>query len=146
MPTLKIDKKSLHKLEVNLKKTRIASLFGGGRGLLKAAQEIMDLSQLQVPFETGTLRNSGFVSGPERDESGRVQVRIGYGGEADKQNPKTGQMASEYMIPVHERLDVQHPIGKAKFFEDPVIEVSQRMGRRIAKEVRDEMAKTLRRI
>ena len=90
-----------------------------GNIITERVQPIMEESQEEVPVDTGTLRDSNFISQPQR-EGNQVRVTFGYGGENDLTNPKTGQQASEYMLAVHERLDLNHVVGKAKFLEDPV--------------------------
>jgi hypothetical protein len=88
-------------------------------GLYQAGIDIMYVSQAEVPVDTGTLRASGRVLEPE-ELGDTVSITIGYG-YGDQVNPKTGQLASQYAVPVHERLDVKHaPPTKAKFLEDPV--------------------------
>ncbi len=79
------------------------------------ADKVMQESAQQVPVDTGTLLNSGFVL-----IEGDGSVSFGYGGPNDQLNPKTGKMASEYGAAVHEMLSYQHDTGKAKFFEDPL--------------------------
>jgi hypothetical protein len=89
------------------------------RGLKAAAmeevQQVMQESQSQVPVVTGTLRDSAFI---RQDHMGNIT--FGYGDSKAAINPNTGESPRKYMIAVHERLDVQHPQGKAKFLEDPV--------------------------
>ena len=81
---------------------------------LAAAKEIMDESLSEVPRATGSLADSAFI---EQDGS---TVTFGYGAQHAVYNEKNKQMTEEYMVAVHERLDVVHPEGKAKFLEDPV--------------------------
>lgn len=83
--------------------------------VLNEAQEIMDESLNEVPRDTGALASSAFL---EKQANG--DVLFGYGSTKEQLNPKTKQVTSEYMVAVHERLDVTHPIGKAKFLEDPM--------------------------
>lgn len=85
------------------------------RCCLEEAEEIMMESLSEVPSETGALASSGFV---EQDADG--DCTFGYGGTHAVVNDKTGQSTDEYMVAVHERMDVVHPHGKAKFLEDPV--------------------------
>ena len=60
------------------------------------------------------------------DVSGyRYEGVVGYGGNGDPVNPRTGRRASSYMVEVHEDLSVVHPTGKAKFLEDPVREYAR---------------------
>lgn len=96
-----------------------------GRGTRKATvaacREISENSLNQVPRDTDTLANSQFweVTGNYREG---WEGKIGYGGNGNPVNPKTGQRASQYMVAVHEDLTARHPIGKAKFLEDPIRE------------------------
>lgn len=80
----------------------------------RLAGDIMGESTLEVPIDTTTLQSSTFI---DREED---QVVFGYGGSADQLNWKSGKSASEYMLAVHERTDVRHTVGKAKFLEDPI--------------------------
>jgi len=81
---------------------------------LQAAQEIMKESLEEVPRETGALADSAFI------EQEGTTVVFGYGGPNVQNNEKSKELTEEYMVAVHERLDVKHPVGKAKFLEDPV--------------------------
>lgn len=141
---MKLDQKSLRELERKLRRACEAAVQGGSEALHEYAKHIMGVSQEQVPTATGTLKASNFIDDPVR-EGDEVRVRLGYGGEADQQNPKTGQMASEYMVWVHENLDAEHPIGKAKFLEDPVMESIPELGAKVAMGVREKMARVLKR-
>ena len=49
---------------------------------------------------------------------GRVSVHVGY--------------TQNYAIYVHENLNAKHPVGKAKFLEDPFKELSPKAGRIVA--------------
>lgn len=87
-------------------------------GIYQAEIDIMYVSQTEVPVDTGTLRASGRALEPEQFGD-RIVGTIGYG-YGEQVNPKTGELASQYAVPVHERLDVRHaPPTKAKYLEDP---------------------------
>lgn len=85
------------------------------KGMVQEATEIIEESQVEVPVETGALKASAFV---ESDAGGNVT--FGYGGNNAQVNTLTGKSTDEYMVAVHERLDLSHPVGKAKFLEDPI--------------------------
>lgn len=89
------------------------------KATVEALREISDESLRQVPRDTGTLANSQFW-----EVTGNYRVgwtgTVGYGGNGNPINPKTGKPASNYMVAVHENLVANHPIGKAKFLEDPL--------------------------
>lgn len=97
------------------------------KATIEACEEILKDSLEQVPRETETLASSAFydIVGKGKDFS----AVIGYGGNGDPVNPKTGQKASDYAVVVHEDLEAQHPIGKAKYLEDPIKEYSKRFVR-----------------
>ena len=100
-------------------------------GLYKAGLEIMRESLRICPIDTGVLRSSARVEEPEQTPT-RVSVKMGYG-YGVQVNPKTGQIAAQYAVPVHERLDQHHePPTKAKFLEDPVLAYIPRFGRTVA--------------
>jgi hypothetical protein len=94
-----------------------------------ACKLIYDATISQVPEDTGTLKSSAFWKVERRTElaasSWRYRGIVGYGGNGDPVNPKTGRPASEYMVVVHEDLSAYHVKGKAKFLEDPLREFSE---------------------
>lgn len=83
------------------------------KGVLRDwAEDVLARSQQLVPVgATGNLKASGQVSGPEMKD-GALEVHIGYG---DRKTAWYAQI-------VHERLDVRHPQGQAKFLETPINE------------------------
>ena len=87
-----------------------------------ACQEILGNSMAEVPKDTYTLLMSAFYELSRRTDTAATtwayEATIGYGGNGDPVNPKTGQRASSYMVKVHEDLSAHHPNGKAKFLED----------------------------
>ena len=83
----------------------------------EACEEIMDESLRQVPRDTGTLADSAFYDIRKAKDYG-YEATLGYGGSAI--NPKTGVPVMDYAVIVHEDLEAYHPIGKAKFLEDPI--------------------------
>lgn len=104
-----------------------------GRGTKKATiaacEEILANSKEQVPKDTLTLLNSAFYEVRRRTDTAATtyvyEGTVGYGGNGDPINPRTGKRASTYMVEVHEDLSVVHRNGKAKFLEDPVREYAQ---------------------
>ena len=92
--------------------------------LYEEAQEIMSESKKQCPVDTGALRASGYVNEPEETKEG-IYVQMGYGGPS-----------APYAIYVHERLDLHHRVGKAKFLEDPVKDRAPQLPRRIASKLK----------
>lgn len=120
-----------------------------GRGTKKAteaaAKEIMDESKRQVPKLTGTLLASAFYEVTRRTDTSATtwayEALLGYGGNGDPINPRTGKPASYYMVAVHENLDAFHPVGKAKFLEDPVREyAAKNFKRNVFKYAKESLA------
>lgn len=118
------DKKSLSDFDAQCT-VAISKLGNGSRkSLVAACEEILGESMAQVPLDTSTLMLSAFWEITGHWKTGWNAV-IGYGGNGDPINPKTGKPASSYMVAVHENLNAHHPIGKAKFLEDPVREYAR---------------------
>ena len=86
------------------------------RGLLKAGLHLQRVSQQLVPVDTGALKNSAFTR-QEGDD-----VTVGY--------------TQAYALPVHERTYVNHPIGQAKFLEQPLRTEEAEMKRIIKQEAK----------
>lgn len=122
----KFPKNELQKFEATCQ-IAIRNVFRGTKKATTAAcQEILGNSMAQVPKETYTLLMSAYYEVSRRQDTALTtwayEAIIGYGGNGDPINPKTGRPASSYMLAVHEDLTAHHPTGKAKFLEDPVRE------------------------
>lgn len=89
----------------------------------KPIKMIMQESLRQVPKDTNALANSAYEEPPAFDGNG-VTISFGYGGSNAQVNPRTGQSTTDYAWIVHERLDTVHPIGKAKYLEDPINDIA----------------------
>lgn len=139
------DKKELDNFEARCE----FAIRNVGRGTKSAteaaAREIMQESMDQVPKLTLTLLASAFYEVKRRADTSvntwAYEAILGYGGNGDPINPITGRPASSYMVAVHENMDVKHPIGKAKFLEDPVREyASNKFKRTVFKYARESLA------
>jgi hypothetical protein len=87
------------------------------------ALEIQDLSMDRTPVDRGFLRGSHTTSvNRSRD---MVQAIIGVGGPA-----------APYAIPVHERMDVRHKNGRAKFLQSAMEDSADDIGPRIRDRIR----------
>lgn len=123
------DQKSLNNFEAQCE----AAIRNLGKGTKKATsaacEEILSNSMAEVPKDTYTLLLSAFYEVSRRTDTSAstydYEAIIGYGGNGDPVNPKTGRRASSYMVKVHEDLSVYHPTGKAKFLEDPIREYAR---------------------
>ena len=92
------------------------------------ALELLADSLLQVPVDTGTLRRSGYAE-PPHDVRNPVAV-VGYG--------------TDYALPVHERMEAQHPVGNAKFLERPFLARQQNFVQRMIDRIRRNVEKKVR--
>lgn len=117
--TFNFSSKSLREFEgsCNVAISKVGN--GSRKALVQACNDILDESLKQVPVDTSTLMLSAFWEVNGHYKTGWDAV-VGYGGNGDPVNPKTGKPASSYMLAVHEDLNAHHPMGKAKFLEDPV--------------------------
>lgn len=78
--------------------------------LYRTGHKVLTYSMEKVPVDTGFLKNTGYVDRPIRGIS-EITVRVGY--------------HARYSLAVHERLDVRHKNGQAKFLEKAVKEVGK---------------------
>lgn len=90
---------------------------GSVEGVRKTVHEITEETLKQVPRQYGTLAKS--YAFKIRASDVIILAELGYGRNGDPVDRRTGKRASEYMIPVHEDLEAVHPVGKAKYLEDP---------------------------
>lgn len=111
---------------------------GTRKATIAAAEEILENSLKQVPRETNTLANSAYYKITGNSKNG-FTAEVGYGGNGNPVNPKSGESAREYMIVVHEDLGAVHPTGKAKFLEDPIHDYQGRAAGNYAKFIKDEI-------
>lgn len=129
---------SMSVTNTEFKKECQAAIEGVRKGTKAAAEEackdILKESLNEVPRDTQTLATSAFYDIQEA-YNGFVGI-VGYGGNDDPTNPKSGVPASDYMIRVHEDLEAYHPIGKAKFLEDPVNRYEEKLPRTFSENVR----------
>lgn len=105
----------------------LAAQIGGdtvARALVAEAEIEMTEAKKRTPVDTGALRASGHVGGPFR-RGNTVEVKLGFGGPS-----------APYAIFVHERLDVFHKVGQAKFLESVLLESAPFLPARVAERVR----------
>jgi len=123
--SIKFNGASLAKLRANLMTMDIATKQGAKKAVTAVARNIMAQSQSEVPRDTETLRDTSYIE--EVKVAGDVvSINLGYASpKTDKQNPVSGEMASEYAMIVHETPGTApgggnyHPYGKWKYLEDP---------------------------
>lgn len=93
-----------------------------GHALRVEGELIMTEAKKRTPVDTGALRASGHVTGP--DDSKSQKVRLAFGG-----------AAAPYAVFVHENLNARHHVGRAKFLESAALEAAPKMADRIAKRI-----------
>lgn len=98
-------------------------------GLYQLGQDILKRSDELIPVDTGTAKASGRVQPSRSRRNPRVVVGYGYG---DSVNPKTSEPAIGYVIPLHERVEISHETGQAKFLETAALEHLPKAGLRVA--------------
>lgn len=131
---MRIELNGIPQFEQALRQQQKRAMQAAEQALYDEGNEIMAVSIPMVPVDTGALQQSNFVDKPVTDKD-EVRVRIGYGGQADRKNPKSGQMASEYAVIVHENLAASHDNGSAKFLETPVNAASRSMETRVGNRI-----------
>ena len=100
-------------------------LEAASKALYEEATRIMAASQPLVPVDTGMLRSTGRVE-TENTPGADAVVTLSYGGNG----------LAPYAIYVHERLDLNHPVGSAKFLQIPFFEATSGMAERLAASIR----------
>ena len=115
---IKWNQLSINNFINNLKLKSVDLENNAGPILTEFANQVMAESKAEVPIDTTTLQQSGYVE-PPRKSGNKIWVKIGYGGMNDKRNPDTGLMASQYALKEHE-TKYKHNYGKWKFLEDPL--------------------------
>jgi hypothetical protein len=97
------------------------------KALYREGEIIMGESKqpYNVPIDKGPLRGSGHVQLPVMLPSGRIRVKLGYGGAAVK-----------YAKKQHEDLTLNHPGGgRAKYLEIPAVQRASVMGGAVGRAV-----------
>lgn len=105
-------------VEKNLKKVAKSHPAALAAALYQEGFSIMAESQKKVPVDTGRLRSTGYVAPPQEGDDAPT-VEVGYG--------------TDYGIYVHERTELRHTVGEAKFLEKAVNEAIAGYNRRLLK-------------
>lgn len=94
------------------------------RAINRFGQAVLTNARERCPIEFGDLKRSA-TGLPAENDDGKITKVIGF--------------SESYAAAVHERLDVHHPYGEAKFLENAMREMTPEL----AQYVRDEIAKDL---
>ena len=93
------------------------------KAMVRVAEEIVGDAKEDCPVEFGNLKASGHVQMPEKGFLG-LNVQLGFGGPAggggSYASAPSNRQDVGYALPVHERTDVHHEVGSAKFLEKAV--------------------------
>ena len=93
-------------IKANARKAMTQGRAGTVTGIRRAMQQVLDVSNSQVPHEEGDLERDGAASVDEATLRGAVS----YGRNAE---------TAKYAVPQHERLDYRHDPGRnAKYLEN----------------------------
>ncbi len=71
--------------------------------------EVQRYSVILTPVDTGDLRGSSYTGEPESNNNSGLKVEVGYERDVLPENA--------YSVYVHERTELHHDIGQAKFLE-----------------------------
>ena len=111
-------------------KARAAVKEGGAAGLKKWTDNLLAASQPEVPVSPNTGGGLLRDSGKAQVDAGALRAAVSYAGPADK---------PALPIWVHERMDVQHSTGKAKFLEGPLLASASRGLEATAHEIKSRL-------
>lgn len=108
--------------------------------LMMEGEELIREAKFLTPVQHGFLVASGYVTIPEINGS-QVSVLAGFGGVAGTGNVD-GQSNNQdvgYALYVHEDLTKRHPVGQAKFLEQPFTERLAGMTERLAGRIEERL-------
>jgi hypothetical protein len=86
-------------------------------GLYEEAIDLDSKSVPLVPVDKGRLRSTHYAAPPQKS-GGKITGEVGYG--------------TDYAVYVHERTELNHTVGQAKYLEQPAKEAKSGMPRRLA--------------
>lgn len=99
-----------------------------GAALYQEGQELGLLAREKAPVDEEDLERSMYVALPER-ESGQLVVEVGFG--------------TDYAVIQHERLDLKHENGEAKYLERAGKERARGLLQRLAQAIPELVARRL---
>ncbi len=104
-----------------------------GQAVFMEGEELISVAKPLTPVLHGNLRSSGYVELPIVTGTS-VAVTAGFGGVAGtgNQGGETNDESVGYAIFVHEDTTKKHPVGQAKFLEQPFNERLDGMSERLA--------------
>ncbi len=121
--SIKFDFRGVSELDRHIRDMSNKVSTVAGRALREEAEIEMTEAKRRTPVDTGALRASGRVEGPQL-AAGDVYVTLSFGGPA-----------APYALFVHENLDAYHKVGQAKYLESTLNESRPHMASRLAKRI-----------
>lgn len=85
-------------------------------------EAVLGLAKKKAPVDSGRLRASGYVTEPEIKNDVVLNGEVGF--------------SAEYAVYVHERTELRHVVGEAKFLEKAINERSKGYAERLAARTR----------
>lgn len=95
----------------------------GGRSMLRIARSIIREAQRLVPYQSGFLHDSAYVT-PIPLSNGGTRIALGF--------------SAPYALWIHENLDLYHPNGEAKYLEIPFRLAANTIKATLAQDIRAE--------
>ncbi len=92
------------------------------KAMWQELEAILALAKLKAPVDSGRLRASGYTTPPEIENGVVLNGEVGF--------------SAEYAVFVHERTELQHTTGEAKFLEKAIHERSKGYAERLAARTR----------
>ena len=86
------------------------------QGLTSAAEEVIAESVQITPVDTGELRARAFTDTPVVTED-TLEINLGYEKYGTAYPVTPSGSSEEYAVLVHERVEIPHAVGQAKFLE-----------------------------
>jgi len=109
-PEFKFSVRKLKEFEERVK-DRVGQWHKGtAMAMMSVGEEWMTEAKKRTPVDTGALRASGHVQGPEEIGDTMI-VKLVFGGPS-----------ADYAMDVHENLDAYHRVGQAKYLESVILE------------------------
>lgn len=148
--------RTLQKLGKNLYKAEVFCNYELRTEIRKIMEEIMKESEQLVPVDTGFLQGSQFIIGPQYNRRSRplftpnkkyrwVDVdkfrRLVELYERKGATAYAGGYQAGHAVPVHERTDLKHDVGRDHFLYIPFMKAKTTMYPRMAKAIRKGLLK-----
>lgn len=117
MPSFRVQ--GIDTVSENLRRLAASVPVRAAQALNVVAEETMTDAKERTPVDTGTLKRSGLVF--QHATPGRLSAGLSYG--------------TEYAVYVHERTELRHRVGEAKFLERAIAFTARFFAERMANEI-----------